>query len=222
METFELDGVVLGCPPRMLTEKIRRKLETGGYEAAEARALQMRLRPGWRVLDLGGGLGYLASLAARITDPEKIMCVEAHPGLQDVIRANLALNGADKVKLRHGAVVGDDYDDAKLLFAPAQQFWSSRIAEEGARKPVEVPALRIGGLLEEQRPNLVVMDVEGAEQGYFGAPWPRFVKMIIMELHPKQYESRSVLKDMMDMMSRSGFVYDPGASQGTLLAMRRT
>lgn len=223
MEEFEIGGVRLGCPEAELTSKIRAKLESGQYEGSEARAVLMRLRPGQRVLELGAGLGYIGALAARITGGAQVTSVEANPDMLATIRSNFDRNDGAQITLRHGAVVGTDYQGDTLSFARARQFWASRIADMESRAEglVEVPAVRIDVLLEEVRPQMVIMDIEGAEQHLFTRAWPGFVKTVVMELHPKQYESRAVMKDIVDCLSRSGMAYDPGASTGTLLCMRR-
>ncbi|RFP85753.1 FkbM family methyltransferase [Rhodobacteraceae bacterium 63075] len=223
MEEFEIGGVRLGCPGAQLTAKIRAKLESGQYEGSEARAVSMRLRPGQRVLELGAGLGYIGALAAQVTGGAQVTSVEANPDMLETIRANFDRNDGAQITLRHGAVVGAEFEGETLSFARARQFWASRIADVTSRAGglVEVPAVRIDALLDEVRPQMVIMDIEGAEQHLFTREWPRFVKTVVMELHPKQYESRAVMKQIVDCLSGSGMAYDPGASTGTLLCMRR-
>lgn len=223
MERFELNGVALVCPEGQLTDKIRGNLASGEYEGSEARAVMMRVKPGQRVLELGAGLGYIGAMAARIVGAKNVTSVEANPYMIVAIRANYALNGVAEIDLRHGAVVGQDYEGHSLAFACAKQFWASRIAGVGDAGVgvVDVPVLRIHALLDEVKPNFVIMDIEGAEQYLFDAKWPRSVKHVVIELHPKQYESGKVIKHIVDMLSRSGLTYDPVASRGTLLALRR-
>lgn len=223
MERFELNGVALVCPEGQLTDKIRGNLASGEYEGSEARAVMMRVKPGQRVLELGAGLGYIGAMAARIVGAKNVTSVEANPYMIVAIRANYALNGVAEIDLRHGAVVGQDYEGHSLAFACAKQFWASRIAGVGDAGVgvVDVPVLRIHALLDEVKPNFVIMDIEGTEQYLFDAKWPRSVKHVVIELHPKQYESGKVIKHIVDMLSRSGLTYDPVASRGTLLALRR-
>ena len=223
MDIYELNGMLLGCPEALGSDKITQKLATGHYEGTEARAVQMRVKPGNRVLELGAGLGYIGALAASIAGPENVTSVEANPDMLKVIRDNFDRNGGEAITLRHGAVVGNDFDADTLAFARARQFWSSKIAKHGDNEAglIEVPALKIGALLKETRPNVVIMDIEGAEQFLFDKPWPKSVRFVVMELHPKQYDSYEAVKTIVDCLSESGLTYDPGASRGTVLAMRR-
>lgn len=223
MDLYELNGMLLGCPEALGSEKITQKLATGHYEGTEARAVQMRVKPGHRVLELGAGLGYIGALAASLAGAENVTAVEANPDMLKVIRDNYDRNAGEEITLRHGAVVGNDYEGDTLAFARGRQFWASRIARQGDSGPglIEVPALKIGPLLKEFRPNVVIMDIEGAEQFLFDKPWPKSVRFVIMELHPKQYDSFEAVKKIVDCLSDSGLTYDPGASRGTVLAMRR-
>lgn len=59
-ETYRLNGVDLALPQGLATEAIIEKLADGSYEGDEARAVDRCVRPGFRVLELGAGLGYVA------------------------------------------------------------------------------------------------------------------------------------------------------------------
>jgi protein-L-isoaspartate O-methyltransferase len=106
MAEYEIDGLRLEVPEAVLNDRIHAKLASGGYEAHEAQAAAMRLKPRHRVLELGAGIGYIASVCARVVGPENVTTVEANPVMLPVIRANLARNGFGAVTLLHGAVGG--------------------------------------------------------------------------------------------------------------------
>ncbi|NIZ14365.1 FkbM family methyltransferase [Phaeobacter sp. HF9A] len=222
MARFDIGGVPLEVPEGFLTPKIAAKLASGGYERSEARAARMRVKPGLRVLELGGGVGYISSICAQITDPANILTLEANPNTLEVIRHNLDLNGATEAQLVHGAVVGPDFEEQTLLFRAAPAFWGSAVAEMGAAEEdlVEVPAIRLTDLFARHRPHVVILDVEGAEQYLFSRRWPRHVRQVIMELHPAKYDN-SAIQTMVDCMSKSGLTYDPGCSNGSLIGFRR-
>lgn len=222
MADYELNGVSLTVPDAILTPRIAAKLAGGGYERQEVHAVQMRLKAGQRVLDLGAGLGYVAALAARIAGAENVTALEANPDLLPVIRANLERNGAGAAQLVHGAVAGAGGAGQVIAFERKPAFWASRLAVPGADTGdvVEVPVFPIAGLLAAHRPHVVIMDVEGAEAQLFERPWPRHVKAVMMELHPGRYPD-STVKQIVDCMSVSGLTYDPGPSCGRILCFRR-
>ncbi|WP_039018168.1 FkbM family methyltransferase [Halocynthiibacter namhaensis] len=222
MPRFEVNNVTLDVDDSLLNERLSEKLDSGGYEAVEARAASTRVKPGDRVLELGGGVGYISSICATITDPKNIVTVEANPNTVDVIRHNLDLNGASGVNVIHGAVVGDAQDMDTLLFHIGRAFWSSSIATVGSAQKdlVEVPALRISDLLNNHKPDVVIMDIEGAEEHLFDQPWPDFVRQVIIELHPKKYSGR-MIQEIFDCMSHSGLAYDPGCSRAALVGFKR-
>lgn len=222
MAEYEIDGLRLEVPEALLNERIHAKLASGGYEAHEAQAAAMRLKPRHRVLELGAGLGYIASVCARVVGPQNVTTVEANPAMLPVIRANLERNGFGAVTLLHGAVGGMTGGDTPLAFDTARSFWAARIADEGARPETltEVPHLGLGDLLTRVRPHVVIMDIEGAEAHLFDAPWPEHVRHVMMELHPGRYGD-PVIKRIVDCMSVSGLTYDPGPSRGRILCFRR-
>lgn len=222
MATYQIDGLRLEVPQAHLNERIAAKLASGGYEALEAQAAAMRVRPRHRVLELGSGIGYIASVCARIAGPESVTTVEANPAMLPVIRANLERNGFGAVTLIHGAVGGMTGGEAPLAFDAARSFWAARIADEGARPEalVEVPHLGLAALLARTRPHIVIMDIEGAEAHLFDAPWPAHVQGVMMELHPGRYAD-TVIQRIVDCMSASGLTYDPGPSRGRILCFRR-
>ena len=222
MAEFEINGVRLDVPDAILNDKIAAKLASGGYEAHEAAALQGRLRAGHRVLELGAGVGYIASLAGAITGGENVVTVEANPDMIPVIRANLDRNGHHAARLIHGAVTGLEEAEEEIAFERKKSFWSARLAgiDSDPEAVVSVPMIQLHGLLAEHRPHLVIMDIEGAEAQLFERKWPRYVRSVMMELHPRQYPD-TVIKKIVDCMSASGLTYDPGTSRGRILGFRR-
>jgi protein-L-isoaspartate O-methyltransferase len=69
------------------------RLRDGSYEADEANAAERCVKEGFRVLELGAGIGYVTAICARRTAPENVLAVEANPALIPVIRATLRATG---------------------------------------------------------------------------------------------------------------------------------
>jgi FkbM family methyltransferase len=219
---FELNGITLVVPDTMLNLHLRHKLGTGGYEGNEARSARTRVCKGNRVLELGGGLGYIAAICAQQTGPENVVTVEANPELLEVARANLDRNGFDQVRIIFGAITGGKGKNETIGFDKRKIFWAGRLANESSHpgRVVNVPALSLPFLLDEVRPHVVIMDIEGAEEQMFDDPWPAYVQSVLLELHPNCY-ANSVIKQIVDCMSKSNMTYDPTVSRGNVLGFHR-
>ncbi|MEM6374640.1 MAG: FkbM family methyltransferase [Pseudomonadota bacterium] len=224
MARFTIEGITLEVPDALLTKRIASKLSSGTYESDERRAALMRLRPGERVLELGAGLGFVAASCAGVTGAENVIAVEANPDLIPVLRDTLARNGHAGAEIVHGAISdADNAGAADVSFDASGAFWAGHIATgEEASDPavIQVPRLSLTTLFERYEPALVVMDIEGAEAHLFDAPWPGYVRLVVMELHPKRYPDR-IIQRIVDTLSASGLTYDPGPSIGRILCFRR-
>ncbi|MFK7941075.1 MAG: FkbM family methyltransferase [Roseovarius sp.] len=222
MAQYQINGVTLEVPDHILNDKIAAKMASGGYEALEAAGVQARVREGNRVMEFGSGVGYIASLAAGITGGENVVTVEANPDMIPVIRDNLDRNGHKAATLIHAAVTGLEDAEPTISFERKKSFWSARLAgmDSNPDAVVDVPMVQLHPLLAQYRPHVVIMDIEGAEAHLFDHKWPRHVRVVMMELHPKQYPD-TVIKRIVDCMSASGLTYDPGPSRGRILGFRR-
>lgn len=221
LASFNIDGIKLRVPGHCLTPPLTRALESGRYEGNERAALKLHLEPGDRVLELGAGAGYLSILSAEIVGGGNVVSIEANPTMLEVLRKNLDSNSARGVDLRHGAVVGDGHAGETVRFRVNQAFWASSLAgETTGDNVVEVPALRLTDLLEEVQPTVVVMDVEGAELDLCARDWPASVRLLIMEIHTRQYGPAEV-KAMFDALSRAGFTYMPWGTRGEVVTLQR-
>ena len=56
--------------------------------------LQQTLRPGQMFVDVGANVGYFTLLGAQLVGPKgRVVAVEAHPGLAELLRRNVIMNG---------------------------------------------------------------------------------------------------------------------------------
>ncbi|MBF9047823.1 FkbM family methyltransferase [Rhodobacterales bacterium LSUCC0031] len=218
MYEFRLKGIDIGLPDGLATPDIVQKLAEGTYEEDEANAAIRSVRPGFRVLELGAGIGYVTALCAQRTDPENVLAVEANPALLPVIAENLKRNGVATAQLRHAAVTGISTEDPTTDFAVSDSFPASSL--QGRGRAVQVPQVSVYALLREHRPHVVLMDVEGAEADMFNRAWPCPLRFCVLELHPKKYQPR-VIKKIVDAMSEMGMTYDPITSRGKVLGFRK-
>ncbi len=221
MPIFTVQGVRLSLPDSLATPGLVEKLEDQSYEADEGNAARRCVRPGFRVLELGAGLGFVTTICALQAGAENVLSVEANPALLPVIEGNLKLNDQKGVTLLHAAVTGHAEEGATAPFRLGAALTSSRLAKTPrVSGTVDVPLIPIADLIRSQRPNVVIMDVEGAEAHLFERPWKCPLRYLVLELHPKQYPPR-VIKKIVDWASAMNMTYDPGLSRGKTLGFRR-
>lgn len=221
MPRFTLHDVTLDLPEGLATAALTARLAGGSYEADEVAAAMARVGPGMRVLDLGAGLGLVSTIAARQAGAENLLSVEANPVLLPVLRDTLDRNGQGAVRVLHGAVTGGAGGGHTRFHMP-RAFLGGSLARDGTDKGeiVEVSALGIETLIYDHRPEVVLMDVEGAEEYLFDQPWNPELRYLVLELHPPRYSDR-VIKRIVDCMSDSRLTYDPVTSRGRILGFRR-
>lgn len=223
MAKFEIDGITLRIPENCLTPPLVKALENGNYEHTETAALKRHVRADDRVLDLGAGAGFVSAQAARIVGGANVTSVEASPDMLEVLRRNLDENGARDATILNGAVVADTHDGDDVKFAVRDAFWASSISDnerEAAHRLHAVPALRLSDLIDAHRPSIIVMDVEGAEASLCLQPLADCVRILIMEIHTRQYDA-TVLKKMFDGLSASGMTYMPWGTRGEVVVFQR-
>lgn len=215
---FHLNGVELALPKRLATPSLREKLGNGTYEEDEARGADRCVRPGFRVLELGAGIGYVTTICAQRAGPENVLSVEANPALLPVIEGNLRRNGVPGVTVIHAAVTGPVPPDATGHLGLTGGYTGSSLKEGG--RGLEVPLVSVHELIRVQKPHVVLMDIEGAEADLFSRPWNCPLRFCVMELHPKKYPP-STIKKIFDFMSAMDMSYDPITSRGKIVGFRK-
>ncbi len=219
MARFQIDDVVLRIPGHQLVPKLRKALDSGAYEHLEARALNKVLRADDRVLELGAGCGFLAIHARQLG--ASVVSVEANPEMIDVIKRNFAINGVEDVTLIHGAAVAT-VTEPEVQFFLRGGFWAGSLDARGgaAEQKVTAPALALNDLIERHDPTALLVDVEGAEASLFDDWVPGNVRLVILEIHPRQY-GRDTVAQIFQGMAKRGFVYDPTVSRGKVILFSR-
>ncbi len=209
-ETITSSGIVIPFIPSIITPPIERQMRLDRYEGGESATLGAILRPGDRVLELGGGLGLVSTIAARTPGIGRIITVEANPELVPVIRETHRLNGVHGVELRNGIATAEDGRDA--TFYLHRDFWASSMTPKRHRhlRRVRVPRLSLHRLILELDPTVIVCDIEGGEQGLFADADLSRVRAMVMELHPKVY-GREGMAEVLAPLAEQGFtITTPG------------
>ena len=222
VEWFVIDDFVVAIPSAAVTATMRERLAAGLYEGPERDLVRRLVRPGDRVLDLGAGAGLVAMVAARITGPAHVTAVEANPAMIGPIRRNFRRNGMEAIRLIRGAAMGRGHPGATVAFHVHPGFWSASVTRNPrlSAQTIEVAVKRFPALVRARDASVVLMDIEGAEQGILVEPIPASVRLMIVEMHPSLY-GPAVLADLLASAKAQGFAVAERLKGDAVLALVR-
>ena len=176
----QLDGLrihVSGDMPR----GVRRALMRGDYELSERNIVSQILEPNDRILEVGTGIGVVASLCGQLCSDGTLLCYEANPNLLPTIRKNFALNNVQAELVNRCIGV----EDENLEFYFGENFISSSAYNRwNTIKPVSVRADSFSRVVSEFCPSVIVMDIEGSEVSTLHTADLAGVRVIVLEVHP--------------------------------------
>jgi len=221
---YELNGVRLPHDDSIITPQVARALTRGNYERPEVLALPKFLDPGDRVLELGAGIGYISSYAAKVIGVEHVTCVEANPALAFYIRRAHDIQGLANTDIRNCVALPDTAPmspDKTMDFHIREPFWSSSL--EPGRDAIEVkrvPQAYLSDLIAKSRATALIVDIEGGERDLFDGGDLGSVNRIYLELHTR-YIRPSGIKACFDALSKHGFYYDQRVSHGGVVLFRK-
>lgn len=184
IKEIELEGLrfdVAGLSP-----KIRNRLLSGAYEAHEKQMCLDFLEPRDAVLEIGGAIGFIGLLCQKKIGIQQHSIFEANPRTCQMLERNFELNGIQPRVWNMALAHADGHVDLEV----GSDFWENSICAscpgEG-RKTVRVPAGTLQTLLGKagHDPNVLIVDIEGAEQFIAPGHIPERVNKMIIELHPK-------------------------------------
>lgn len=123
--------------------------------------MNLFVKEGDKVLDIGGGAGVCAAWIAHCAK-NAVVVVEARDDLKDLIERNLALNGLTGTVV-HGAVADNVPDGTPLEFTMCKNLWFSSLDSHTEGTKITAPSISLNTLYNAHTPDVVLMDVEGAE-----------------------------------------------------------
>jgi FkbM family methyltransferase len=215
-------GLKIPKHPGLTTGRVRGALRDGTYERKECDAVMRVVREGDRVLELGGGLGYVSSLIAVKKKPSQITTYEANPALIPYIRSVHEANGVVGVDLRN-ALLAPEAGDPVPFYVRRNFLASSLDREADPDSIVEETRIMqhpVGPVLEDLRPDVLVCDIEGAEAQLLPAADWSSLRAAVIELHP-QWIGQAGVQAVFDAMHRAGLTYFPKASEAKVVCFRK-
>ena len=212
MSELTVHGVRVPISRDEVSAEIWRALQTGSYEANEARRISRAVRPGDRVLELGAGLGVITSIIASVDDV-RVWSFEADPQTARLAQRVVDLNCDGNVLLSNGILAAGP--PRRISFFRRADFWmSSGFADQGPyQQVIEITSRDIDAFIAKHRINVLIMDVEGAELDLLQNAALPGIERVFLELHDHLYGLAGV-QTITAAMAHKGLIYDPRGSSG--------
>jgi FkbM family methyltransferase len=168
-----------------LSPKIRNRLLSGAYEEYEKKMCRDFLNPNDVVVELGAAIGFIGLLCQKELGIKNYASFEANPRTMEILKRNYALNGVKPNVYNMALGCSDGQVDLEI----GSDFWENSIVtanpDKGC-KTVRVDCGTLDTLLMKcgLMPNVLIIDIEGAETYIDFTALPPTVNKVIMEIHP--------------------------------------
>lgn len=211
-----ISGVELSLDADAISPKMLEVLRSGSYEDAEVREIPNIVQSGERIVELGAGIGFLATKAMQTGHVQQYSAYEANPKLIPIIEQTAALNGVSFDI--HNAVVDPHVDGRTVPFYLRKDFWASSMSPNpwGYEREIEVPCVSFDAVLDHYRPTMLIVDIEGGEELFFRDLTLTGITKIYVEVH-QNIIGRVGMKNVFDFMSSKDFHYDQHHSRGGVI-----
>jgi FkbM family methyltransferase len=216
VKTIALDGIVVSTELGPIGKQVRDGLFKGTYEEPERILIREALRAGDRVLEIGGGIGFVSLLCAKICGPSSVLTYEANPRMVEIIQRNYALNKIAPT-LRSKAITARDRE---VTFFVNDNIISSSLHERKDGRAQTVAADPLDEVIAEWKPTAIVMDVEGAETTILTASELPDVTKLILELHPHIVGADAIAK-LVQHLNKLGFLEQSAVEKSVWFSRRR-
>jgi FkbM family methyltransferase len=217
-DTVTLQGIELKLDRPWVTPTIRKAIYDGWYESEQTEILAKTLRPDDRYLEVGAGIGFVATAACQRVGSASVVAFEANPALLDAIDETAARNGCALNVVN--AVLGED--DGWSDFYVDDDFWGSSLTPIPGAPVIQVPRKSLHEEIARHRASYLMVDIEGGEIELLGAsePIPGEVRAICLELHPRTTGDESIREMLVKLMSQ-GFTPDLKLSRDDVMFLSR-
>lgn len=199
---IELEGLKLDVTE--LSPKIRNRLLSGAYECHEKQMCRDFLKPTDSVVELGGAIGFIGLLCQKELGIKQYACFEANPRTTEILKRNYELNGVKPNVWNLALGAADGQVDLEI----GSDFWENSIVADFNKgcHTVRVECGTLETLIKRcgVDPNVLIIDIEGAEQFIDFQNLPAKVNKVIMELHPN-FIGQAAVYDIVGALVNRGF-----------------
>jgi FkbM family methyltransferase len=218
--TLPFHGLTVPMQGPHVTKPVWKHVWRGDYEWPELRALSALMRPQDRVLELGLGMGLVSGVLALRQPAARFTSYEANPALHERVADLHKQNGITNVEVR-SAIVAPLSSGATRRFQIHRNFTESSLAATAGKvAEVEVPVHDPVAVAAEIRPDLLICDIEGAEEELIPVLPMSGLRAAVIELHP-QVVSRAGMARIFRSFLDAGLVPVVEQSSETVVAFER-
>jgi FkbM family methyltransferase len=153
------------------------------YERPERAILAASLSANDVYLEVGAGLGLLATLAGRRVSSGTVVALEANPVMAQVSRETTARNGVT-ADIRN-LVLAPTPSSATATFYIRSDFRASSLTQERGAREISVPVVDAHETIQSVGATYLMVDVEGAETDLLQMSLPRCVAAVCVETHSR-------------------------------------
>ena len=210
-------GVKLDLDDEWATPRIRRSLYMGWYERQEITALHKTLRGEDVYLELGSGVGVVATVVSRLIGSDRVTAYEGNPRVVEIARRTFARNGVSPTLIN--AILGDSTEDQ--VFYVRSDFWASSLEPGPGTTPVTVAGHSFDEELARLGTTYIMLDIEGGEVALLmNHALPPHVRAVCMEVHP-EIVGGQVIQNLLRKLMDEGFVLDTRISGEAVVFLER-
>ncbi len=196
------------------------KYRSATWNLDEYRAFRSAVGPGAVVLDVGASVGSYAMLFGQWTRPHgRVYAFEPAPDIRAVLERHVAINDLDGIVVPVAAAASDA--NGRSRFVTPGPHGISRLAAAGESSPLLVETITIDEFCKREavRPDLIKIDVEGAElavlRGARDTLSARRDMAVFVELHPTLWPALGVTREQIEAeLARLGLFLEPNAAGG--------
>lgn len=166
--------------------------------------LKRTIRQDDTIVELGAGMG-LGSILAMKQGARKAIALEPNPHMLEVITRNAEANKVD-VETVQGCIVPGQ-TQGETTYHLTEEHWSSNIFDyrvEDRLQSLALPVVDVSELLKKYQPQILAVDIQGAELGLFSGLNLDSVRDIILVTHTPLIGEKATAETLATI-TRAGF-----------------
>lgn len=215
-------GMLIPKHPAITKGMVRISLKEDKYERKEAEAALKVVRRDDTVLEIGGGIGYMSTLIPTKKPIKEMHTYEANPALIPFIREMHHVNKVDNVTVHNKLLAARktkpvDFYVRKNFLASSMD---NSIDPDDIIATEQVEVENINTMLKSLKPDVLICDIEGAEEHLLPVADWSCLRAAIIELHPQWIGAEGV-RAVFDCMHAAGLTYFAKASEGKVVTFKR-